>query len=319
MDFSVLRQRQSLPLEAKVAWAKKRIHEWMEHWDHEVFVSYSGGKDSTVLLKLVREVAVDVPAVFVDTGLEFPEIKSFVNATPNVTVVRPRKTFREVIEQHGYPIISKDISKKLKHLQNPTDKNLKIRTVILTGMTPSGEDRSKVNLLPARYKYLIDAPFKISDYCCDVLKKQPLARYEKESGRRPYVGVMASDSRKRTHAYLMNGGCNAYASTHPQSNPLGIWNEQDVLEYLIATKTPVASVYGDLKRTERGLQFTGEQRTGCIFCLFGIFMEKENRFVRLEKTHPKLHAYCMESLKLREVLGYLKVPCETSIEGIQEE
>jgi hypothetical protein len=88
--------------------------------------------------------------------------------------------------------------------------------------------------------------------------------------------------------------------------------EDLALEYLFVTKTPVASVYGDLERTEEGLRFTGEQRTGCIFCLFGIFMEKENRFVRLERTHPKLHAYCMDSLKLREVLGYLKVPCEAS-------
>ena len=64
MDFSILKQRQSLPLESKVALAKKRIREWMDHWDHEVFVSYSGGKDSTVLLKLVREVEADVPAVF---------------------------------------------------------------------------------------------------------------------------------------------------------------------------------------------------------------------------------------------------------------
>jgi 3'-phosphoadenosine 5'-phosphosulfate sulfotransferase (PAPS reductase)/FAD synthetase len=314
MDFSVLKQRQSLPLEAKVTMARKRIREWLEHWDHDVFVSYSGGKDSTVLLKLVREVEADVPAVFVDTGLEFPEIKSFVNATPNAITIRPRKTFREVIEQHGYPVISKDIAKKLKHLQNPTDRNLKIRTVILTGKTPEGEERSKANLLPDRYRYLIDAPFKISDYCCDVLKKQPLAQYEKESGRRPYVGTMASDSRKRTHAYLMNGGCNAYSTTHPQSNPLGIWNEQDVLEYLHETRTPVASVYGNLERTEDGLQFTGEQRTGCVFCLFGIFMEKENRFVRLERTHPKLHAYCMESLKMRDVLSFLKVPFNASAE-----
>ena len=93
-----------------------------------------------------------------------------------------------------------------------------------------------------------------------------------------------------------------------RSNPLGIWNEQDVLEYLHATKIPVASVYGNLERTENGLQFTGEQRTGCVFCLFGIFMEKENRFVRLERTHPKLHAYCMESLKMQDVLSFLKVP-----------
>ena len=59
-----LQQMQSLPLSAKVVMTQQRIREWYEHWDGMVYVSFSGGKDSTVLLHLVRDMYPDVPAVF---------------------------------------------------------------------------------------------------------------------------------------------------------------------------------------------------------------------------------------------------------------
>ena len=34
--------------------AKRRIMEWYDYWDGQVYVSFSGGMDSTVLLALVR-------------------------------------------------------------------------------------------------------------------------------------------------------------------------------------------------------------------------------------------------------------------------
>ena len=73
-----LRQYQSLPLSAKIIMTQRRIRAWYDHWDGQVYVSFSGGKDSTVLLHLVRELYPDVEAVFVDTGLEYPEIRQFV-------------------------------------------------------------------------------------------------------------------------------------------------------------------------------------------------------------------------------------------------
>ena len=105
-----LKELQSKSLEEKIQISTARIIEWYEHWDGKVYVSFSGGKDSTVLLDLVRRVYPDVPAVFSDTGLEFPEIREFVKSFDNVVWVKPKLTFTEVITKYGYPIISKNIS-----------------------------------------------------------------------------------------------------------------------------------------------------------------------------------------------------------------
>lgn len=108
-----LKQYQSLPLDAKVRMTQQRIREWYDYWDGNVYVSYSGGKDSTVLLHLVREIYPDVPAVFSDTGLEYPEIRKFAMKQENVTIVRPSMIFTDVIKKYGYPLVSKEVAEAI--------------------------------------------------------------------------------------------------------------------------------------------------------------------------------------------------------------
>ena len=106
-----LRQMQALPLDLKVSLTKARIRQWVNEYVEEgVYVSFSGGKDSTVLLHIVREMYPNVPAVFADTGLEYPEIREFVMQHENVIVVKPKMNFRKVIEKYGYPMFSKETS-----------------------------------------------------------------------------------------------------------------------------------------------------------------------------------------------------------------
>ena len=102
-----LKQMQALPLRAKVIKSQMRIREWYEYFNGQVCVSFSGGKDSTVLASLVHDLYPDVPLVFCNTGLEYPEIQAFAKKM-GAEFVRPKMSFSEVISEYGYPIISKE-------------------------------------------------------------------------------------------------------------------------------------------------------------------------------------------------------------------
>ena len=108
-----LRQMQALPLESKIKMTKHRIQTWIDEFGVDgVYVSFSGGKDSTVLVDIVRNVCGyrEIPLVFVDTGLEYPEIREFVRGYDNVEWLKPKMNFRQVIEKYGYPFFSKEVS-----------------------------------------------------------------------------------------------------------------------------------------------------------------------------------------------------------------
>ena len=285
-----LAQRQSLPLEAKVRLSEKRIEQWYGHWQGMVYVSFSGGKDSTVLLDIVRRMYPHIPAVFVNTGLEFPEILSFVKSIDNVVWLRPKMTFRAVLEKYGYPIISKDQATAISRYRNTKDPEQKYRRM-------HGWPRGKKGMISKKWQHLVDAPFKISAECCGVMKKSPFKRYVKESGRHPMNGVMASDSYWRKGQYLATG-CNAFDSNDPISKPLSVWTEEDVWDYIKSRKLPYSPIYD-----------MGYCRTGCVFCMFGLQKERSpNRFQRMKQTHPKLWKYCMVKLGLKKVLNYMGIP-----------
>jgi len=292
MELWQLKQLQSLPLDAKVQKTLIRIREWYEYHDGNVYVSFSGGKDSTVLLNLVRSIYPDVVAVFSDTGLEFPEIRSFVKGIDNVEWLKPKMTFKEVIEKHGFPVVSKDVADCIEGGR----KGQKYRLDRLDG-TLKNKDGGKSRYDRTNWAYLLDAPFKISGLCCNELKKKPFKLYEKTTKNHPIVGTMAEESQLRTAAWLKRG-CNSFETKRPMSTPIAFWTEKDIWNYIKTNKIEYSKIYD-----------MGYKRTGCVFCMFGCHLEKyPNRFQRLSKTHPKMHDYCINKLGLKEVLDYIKVP-----------
>lgn len=173
-----LKQMQSLPLSAKVVMTKQRIIDWYEFWDGKVYVSFSGGKDSTVLLHLVRSIYPDVEAIFVDTGLEYPEIKQFVKGIDNVTILRPEKTFKQVIEEYGYPVASKEVSECVGQAIRSIQKNngsYAYRLKKLKGEFLDKNGHKSTYNIP-QWEFLLKAPFKISQECCSVMKKRPVKK-----------------------------------------------------------------------------------------------------------------------------------------------
>ena len=278
-----------------------RIREWYDHWDGDIYVSFSGGKDSTVLLHIARSIFPSISAMFVDTGLEYPEIREFVSTIENVTKVKPEMPFKQVIEKYGYPIISKEQAQYIR--QYRTQKSEKTKDTRWNG---NKYGRGKIS---EKWKFLVDAPFKISEQCCDVIKKKPAIRYEKETGNKAMIAVMAQESCKRTQDF-QKFGCNAFSANRPMSRPMGFWLEQDILSYIKRYNIPYASIYGEIVEGSHGaLRCTGESRTGCMFCAFGRdFSTQPNKFQRMKKTHPKIYEYCMDKLGMRDVLEFTGIP-----------
>lgn len=305
-----LKELQALSLEDKIIVSKKLIKEWYDYFDGMVYVSFSGGKDSTVLKHLVEttEGLEAVPNVFVNTGLEYPEIIKFVISQSNIKMIRPEMRFDEVIEKYGYPVISKEVSSSVCGARNSIKKGKdSIRLQKMQGRRKNiNGEKSAYNY--KKYEYLIDAPFKISDRCCDVMKKKPIEVYQKESDRKPYLGIMADESLLRKSNWLRYG-CNAFENKKQYSAPLSFWSENDILKYLADNKIPYANCYGEIKQDENGNYYTtGVKRTGCMFCMFGVHLEKEpNRFRLMKKTHPAQYDFCIKKLGIGEVLDYIGV------------
>ena len=310
--------------------------------DGQVYVSFSGGKDSTVLKHIVDSMYDDVPSLFVNTGLEYPEIQKFAMSQKNVVTVRPEMRFDEVLKKYGYPAVSKEVSQCVEQAKkNIQTGKYTYRIKKLNNELLDKEGKPSRYNIP-QWRFLLDADFDISHQCCNVMKKKPAKAYEKQTGRKAIIGTLAQESRLRQQKWIQNG-CNAFESKRPTSQPLSFWTEQDILHYIKKYDVPYCSVYGDIQikqseDTEKGqinlidyldcyepedlLETTGCDRTGCIFCMFGCHLEKEpNRFQRLKETHPRQYQYCIgggemvdgkwqpskEGLGLGKVLEYIGV------------
>jgi len=284
-----LHMYQSMPLEAKINLTYQRIKQFYDQYHGSVYIAFSGGKDSTVMLDLVRRFYPHVPGVFVNTGLEFPEIIKFVKTIDNITWLKPTMTFKAVLEKYGYPVVSKQQAQYLREYREAKSEKTKHDRLY-------GKYGRKMFKIAEKWKYLLDAPFLISEKCCQYMKKIPSHNYTKETGRYGYVGMMADDSRGRWIDY-MKYGCNAFDKANPQGRPLMFWKNQDIWDYIKLKNLPYSKIYD-----------MGYKNTGCIFCAFGAHMNYPNRFQLMKKTHPKLWKYCIEKLNMGEVLDYCKIP-----------
>ena len=306
MDLGELRQMQALPLRMKIRKTVARLSEFYDYYDGEVALSFSGGIDSTVLLDIARRAYPDIKAVFSNTGVEFRDVVDFVKTKENVDIVRPEHSFVWVTKTYGWPLISKKVSRYISDCQNPTETNEHTRWLRLHGITASGEIK-KSFMIPLKWQYLINSGIRISDKCCDILKKKPLDAYRKQTGYRTITAEMAEESDRREKNYIRTG-CNNFSQKNAKSMPMGFWTRQDILHYIRAFNVPYCSKkYGAIFYTpETGLYSnSGEQRTGCYVCPFGVHLETcPNRYQRMAGS-PE-YSFC-QNIGLWPVLDAIKV------------
>ena len=197
--LSDLYQMQSLPLSAKIRMTEYRINQWIEEFGQDgVYVSFSGGKDSTVLLDIVHNVCgyKRVPAVFVDVPTQYPELKTFAidfckKNEIDLEILKPEISFMEVCKKYGFPLLSKknaDAIEGAKRGIKNKKYNFRLNNVgvgvdeaIELGLKLPNDEMieryKKTNgenskFYTPKLKYMLVSPFDVSSKCCDVMKKK---------------------------------------------------------------------------------------------------------------------------------------------------
>ena len=286
----------SFPLEDKIEFSKSVIREWYRHWDGRVFVAFSGGKDSTILLHLVRTVFPEVKAVFSNTGLEYPEIMDFAKSHDNVEVVQPKKKFVKVLIEDGFPISNKKQAGLIMKLQKPTTGNFASRRLALIGYSKTKGTYNKSSKLSNKWMPVAFSDIKVTNACCDFLKKYPMKVWERQHKHmKAFTGLMMGVGSTRD-GKLKQRPCNAFDAISPTSVPLKFWTDEDVYEYAEKYNVEICSVYKDYNLS----------RTGCTFCAYGAEMEDENnnRFTKLKDSHPKQFGIFIHKFGMNKALDY---------------
>lgn len=292
---------------------RNRIRNFItEYGTDGVYISFSGGKDSTVLMDIARQIDNRIPAVFVDTWLEYPQIRRFVKMYDNVVTLKPVMGLKAIIEQYGWCFPSKDVAQTIWYARQGREWALNK----LHGLDQNGK-RSAYRKQYVKWLPLYESDLLISPFCCIMQKEKPVALYEKQTGRHPVLALMAEESARRKEAYLRTG-CNSFESKRPLSKPMGFWKEQDVLRYKIQNHLAIAEPYGEVVEegqvpgqisfvpSDSKLRCTGEQRTGCMFCPVGCHLTNFDKFKRLKAYNPNLYNFCMEELGEKRLLEWIE-------------
>lgn len=293
MDIGTFKQRQGLPLECKIAKTVNVVELFYELLQGDVYLS-RGGVDSAVLQWIIENktrFAGKIECVCV-ASVEPVENISF-NFQQGNTLIKSSVSKKKVITDWGYPLISKEVAMCLsRYTRTKLERVKKFR---LYGDRGDGKKYTK-GVIPKMYRELIFAPFELSEKCCDITKKKPLHDWEKVSKKKPITGELAEESRNRLFNYLKHG-CIMHDKKQIKCTPLGPWTAQDIMECIYKYNIKIPLIYGEVKKDCDGkYYFTGEQRTGCEICGFGI-MRDMDRFDRLKDRKPNLYREMMNGGK----------------------
>lgn len=352
------REKQKWSYDRKVGYAANLVHDFIEDCkaaglNYHVSV---GGLDSITLLMFIRNVAdAEVPAISV-SSLEDKSIQK-IHKQLGIECLKPAVMTnghhwnkQKIIQEFGFPVISKEVALKIETLQNPTDKNKTVRHAIITGETGVYGGYRKGTRMQLKQKWLEKfggyeneaenvnyrcPDFKVSSRCCYYLKEKPCEDWSKEHNSVPFLGLMASEGGRREKSLMING-CNYWGKTTIRSAPFAIFLREDLLKLADDLNVPIPEIYGEIKyhnqrwEGDRGEPYTtGAKRTGCSMCGFGIHLEERpHRFDRLRERNPKEWEFwmyrCVTDLETGEkygwgkVLDYIGIPWEDEYFDIEQ-
>lgn len=335
---------QNLPYEIKVKRAAIRVREFIEKCDELGYNTHIsvGGLDSITLLYFIRSLGYDIPAISV-SALEDRSIIQ-IHRQIGVEILKPGKPKAEILQEYGFPVLSKKLAGRIETLQHPTERNKTVRHAIITGECGAQGHFAKNSRmkLPKKWLELFAgyenenegvnyqiAPFLVSNKCCHYMKELPCDKWAKEHNSKPFVGLMASEGGQREEA-LVEHGCNYFGKNTIRSAPFAPFLRQDLLQLALDLKVPIPEIYGTIERKADGtLYTTGAQRTGCSMCGFGIHLEKRpHRFDQLRKRNPKEWEYWMyrcctdpvtgEKYGWGRVLDYIGVAWEDEYQEMEQ-
>lgn len=289
-----------------------------------------GGLDSITLFLFLQSIGIYADGISVSyledrsiqqvhhaLGIEC--LQSAVREVNPETGAKKRWAKPQIIQEFGFPVLSKEVAAKIELLQNPTEKNKTVRHAIITGETGEYggfQTDSRMKLAQQwldlfggyeneneNVNYKIPN-FKVSSKCCYYLKEKPCDDWAKEHNSVPYLGMMASEGGRRAKSLRLHG-CNYFGKSTIRSAPFAIFNRQDLLNLTLEMEqwyqqnwkrftdrhleSIVPTIYGEIVKDEDGtLRTTKAQRTGCSMCGFGIHMEQRpHRFDMMRERNQK--------------------------------
>ncbi len=317
-DFMV---KEKMPYEFKVKYARVRAQEFVRECDkRELNYHVSvGGLDSITLFLFLKSIGINAPGISVSylEDKSIQEVHKMLGLECLKSSVRcvdddgreHRWTKQQIIQEFGFPVLSKEAAAKIETLANPTEKNVTVRHAIVTGETGAYGGYQTNSRMKMSQKWLEKfggyanevegtnyqiPPFKVSSKCCYYLKEKPCDDWAKEHNSVPFLGLMASEGGRRAKSLRLNG-CNYFGKSTIRSAPFAIFSRQDLLQLALDLNVPVPSIYGTIERKEDGTLYTTKaQRTGCSMCGFGVHLEKRpHRFDQLKERNPKEWEYWM--------------------------
>lgn len=248
-----------------------------KYGEDSFYVSFSGGKDSTVLSWLIDYAIPNnkIPRVYANTGIELNMVREFVvelqKTDDRIVIIKPTVPIKQMLEKEGYPFKSKEHSLYLSEYQRMGEKSACYQRYLYP------EEKRKRYGCPKilRYQFTPDFNLKISKKCCDELKKKPLKKWMKENNKTFCItGMIRVEGGTRNQISCINVKQKKF---HPLAPVTKDWEEWLIDKYNIK----ICDIY------KAPYNF---DRTGCKGCPFALKLQQELDI--LEKYFPNEHKQC---------------------------